>query len=976
MATRTGLAMGIAGVLTCLIPLASPTPAQAQQQAEEERTQQEVIVTGSRIRRDPVEATAPLQVTTAEDIQRTGEVSVGEYLQKLPIAGSAINRSNNASGNLGFPPDGGGIGAGATEVDLRNLGSRRALVLVDGKRWIRGSSASGVSGAVDLNTIPVNSIERIEILQDGASPIYGSDAIAGVVNIITRSDYEGFDATIHQGGFDEGDGYTQEYGLSWGAKGETSRAFFSLGYARQDGVFSGDRDISSQPVSGAPDPGIGGSSGTPEGRFIFLDPRGGVDADGNPNVLDLALIPGTATPSFDVNDLPGSTYRSFGLADRFNFQPFNYLVIPNKRINVFGKAEHDVSDNVTVRFTGSYTNRESRNQAAPNPLFLGSDAGAGFFLDNVFIPADHPFNPFGVDLDGTDNLILMTRRPLEAGPRIFDQEVDTWIMTGTLEGQQELGGRAVFWDVNFGWGRNNASQRGQNIFNARRLAFGLGDPDECLAVPGCVPIDLFGGQGGDGTGTLTPEMLSWATFTQSDQSEQELNDVSLNISGELFNMPAGAFGYALGYEYRKESGSFLPDAAVQAGETADVPAAPTAGQVKVNEIYLELRAPLLSDRPFAQRVEVSAAVRSSDYDRSGRDEVFKGGLYWRMTEDFSLRFNYAEGFRAPNIGELFNTGSRFDGAISDPCSNFTTKDPVTQANCAALGVPPSFVQINPQISVQTGGNPNLLPESSDTWTAGFAYNPTWAAEVGWIDGLTLDFNYYDIELEGAIQALDAEDQLVGCVATLDPVFCNGITRGGGGSIIAFANQLTNIGRVETDGFDFSATLTTKELGPGTFTFTWSNTYLAGYTEFTQGPDGEIATERAGTEQGSPTRAFPRYKSSLTTDWNVGAFTSSLVLRYLSKLTQACPGTLFDFGVQDLCSDPANGTDEMGSSVYADAALRWRPAAFDDRAVIGIGINNLFDEEPPACFSCDLNSYDGTLYPVPGRFWYVRGGFRF
>jgi iron complex outermembrane recepter protein len=976
MANRIGLSMGIAGAFAALLPLAIPTTARAQATADQEETTAEVIVTGSRIRRDPVEATAPLQVQTAEDIERTGEVSLGEYLQRLPISGSAINRSNNASGNLGFPPDGGGIGAGATEVDLRNLGARRALVLVDGKRWVRGSSASGVSGAVDLNTIPVNAIERIEILQDGASPIYGSDAIAGVVNVITRSDFEGFDATVHQGGFDEGDGYTQEYDLSWGAKGETSRAFFSIGYARQDGVSSGDRDISDSPLAGAPDPRMGGSSGTAEGRFTFLDPRGGVDADGNPNTLDLALIPGTATPSFDVDDLAGSTYRPFGLEDRFNFGPFNYLVIPNKRVNVFGKAEHDISDTVTARFTASYTNRESQNQAAPNPLFLGSDAGSGFFLDNIFIPADHPFNPFGVDLDGTDNLIFLGRRPLEAGPRIFDQEVDTWIVTGTVDGEQQIANRPIFWDVNFSWGRNNASQRGRNIFNARRLALGLGPVDECLAVPGCVPVNLFGGQGADGTGTLTPEMLAWSTFIQSDQSEQELNDVSFNISGDLFNLPAGALGFALGYEYRKESGSFLPDAAVQAGETADVPAAPTEGQVKVNEVYLELRAPIITEARLAERVELSAAVRSSDYDISGRDEVFKGGLYWRMTSDFSLRFNYAEGFRAPNIGELFNTGSRFDSMITDPCSNFPSKDPVTAANCAALGVPASFVQVNPQISVQTGGNPDLLPESSDTWTAGFAYNPTWASNVAWIEGMTLDFNYYDIELEGAIQALDASDQLAGCVATLDPIFCTGITRGGGGSIIAFANQLTNIGRVETDGLDFTMTLETKQQNWGSLELTWSNTYLGGYTEFTQGPDGEIATERAGTERGSPTRAFPRYKSSLATDWNLGAFTSSLVLRYISKVTEECPGTVFDFEVPQLCTDPANALNEMDDRIYTDAQVRWTPPAFNGQAVIGVGVNNLLDEDPPNCLSCDLNSYDGTLYPVPGRFWYVRGGVRF
>jgi iron complex outermembrane recepter protein len=941
---------------------------------------EEVIVTGSRIRQSPVERTAPVQTATAEDIDRSGEVAIADYLQRLPISGSAINRTNNSSGNLGFPPDGGGIGAGASEIDLRYLTSKRVLVLVDGKRWVRGSSASGVSGAVDLNTVPTSAIERIEVLQDGASPIYGSDAIAGVVNIITRSSYEGFGLETNQAAFEDGDGYTQDYSISFGASGERSRTFLTAAYTRQNAVFARDRELSENVVFGAA-PGVGGSSGTPQGRFIFFDPRGDVDGDGEPDVLDLTIDDGVSNdgvtlPAFDPNNPAGGDFHQFGTADRFNFQPFNYLTTPNRRVNLFGKAAYDMSDSVTLQFTASYTNRESRNQAAPNPLFLGSDAGSGFFLDNVFIPASQRYNPFGVDLDGTDNLILIGRRPLEAGPRIFEQTVDTWIVSGTLDGQFELGERDLFWDVSLNWGRNNASQRGRNIFNARRLALALGPEANCLAIPGCVPFNLFGGQGPNGEGSITPEMLAFTTFTQNDQSEQELNDIVANLSGDLFDLPAGPLGYALGYEYRKESGSFVPDATVQAGETADVPAAPTAGEVNVREVYLELRAPLLSDVPAVDRLELSAAVRSSDYDRIGREEVLKGGLYWRVSEDFSVRANYAEGFRAPNIGELFNTGSRFDSALNDPCSNYLAEDAATQAACAALGVPTTFQQINAQISVQTGGNPDLDPETSDTYTIGFAYSPGWLEDLDFIDQFTIDANYYNIELEDAIQALSAQDQLENCVATLEPLFCSGIVRAPGGSIIAFANQLTNIGRIETDGFDWTVNLVTAELGFGALRFQWASTYLAGYKEFTPGVSGLIATERAGTEVGSPTRGYVRYKSTLSTDWLLGDFITSLTLRYLSGLTEQCPGILYDFGVESLCSDPAGGFNDMDSRLYADLRLSWTPPIFEQRAELAIGVNNVLDEDPPACRSCDLNSFDGTLYPIPGRFVHARAAIRF
>lgn len=953
----------------CLIPATCIQPAWAADQPEE------VIVTGSRIRQSPEERAAPVQTATSADIDRSGEISVADYLQRLPISGSAIGRSNNASGNLGFPPDGGGIGAGASEIDLRYLSSKRVLVLVDGKRWVRGSSASGVSGAVDLNTIPTAAIERIEVLQDGASPIYGSDAIAGVVNVITKSDFQGFEFETNQAAYDEGDGYTQDYNLSWGSKSEKGRTFVSVGYARQDPVFSGDRELSRCVVLGATPCNFGGSGGVPQGQFVFVDPRfDGPDADTAPDVLDITLNNGASGANYNPANPSGGDYHDFTAADRFNFRPFNYLTTPNRRLNVFGKAAYDVADNVELTFTGSFTNRQSHNQAAPNPLFMGSDAGAGFYLDNVFIPADQRYNPFGIDLGpgagpgGSNNLITIARRPVEAGPRIFDQNVDSLMLSAALSGDLQLGERTHYWDVSVNFGRNNASQTGHNIFQARKLALALGPEDECLAVPGCVPFNVFGG-----VGTITPEMLAWATYTQNDVSEQELNDVALNFSGDLFDLPSGAFAYALGFEYRKEIGSFTPDSVAQAGETADVPASPTAGEIKVNEAFLELRAPLLADLPGIQRLELSAAVRSSDYDTFGRDEVLKGGIYWRVFNDLSVRANYAEGFRAPNIGELFNTGSRFDSSLDDPCDRFQTLNPGAAANCTALGVPTSFSQLNPQISVQTGGNEDLTPETSDTYTIGIGYSPSWAENASWIEELSFDVNYYNIKLENAIQALDAQVQLDSCVATLSPLFCGGISRAGGGAIVAFANQLTNIGRIETEGFDWTATLTTPEFGFGALRFTWANTYLAGYKEFTLGENGLVARELAGIELGSPTRGYVRYKSTLAADWQLRDFVTSLTLRYLSAIDGACTANA---RAQNLCSDPARNVDELDAKVYADLQVAWTPSLWDQQVQLAIGINNVLDEDPPPCRACDINNYDGTLYPVPGRFIHARAAIKF
>jgi iron complex outermembrane receptor protein len=792
-----------------------------------------------------------------------------------------------------------------------------------------------------------------------------------VVNVITKSDFEGFEFETNQAAYDEGDGYTQDYSLAWGAKSDRSRAFVSVGYARQDPVFSDERELSRCVIFGAQPCNFNGSSGTPQGRFIFLDPRGDVDGDGETDLVDITLNDGATGANYDPNNPASGDWHTFGTDDRFNFRPFNYLTTPNRRVNVFGKAAYDVADNVELTFTASFTNRRSHNQAAPNPLFMGFDAGAGFFLDNVFIPADQPFNPFGIDLDNT-NLVTIGRRPVEAGPRIFDQNVDSWMLSGGLSGDFQLGERTYYWDVSLNWGRNDASQTGHNIFNARKLALALGPEDECLAVPGCVPFNIFGG-----AGSITPEMLTWATFTQNDHSDQELNDVALNLSGELFDMPAGAFAYALGFEYRKETGSFTPDSVAQSGETADVPASPTAGEVKVKEAFLELRAPILADLPAIQRLELSAAVRSSDYDTFGRDEVFKGGIYWRVFNDLSFRANYAEGFRAPNIGELFNTGSRFDSSLDDPCDEYPASgNAALIANCQALGVPGTFNQLNPQISVQTGGNPDLQPETSDTYTIGLGYSPSWAENASWIEELTFDVNYYNIELEDAIQALDAQVQLDSCVQTLSPLFCDGIVRGPGGAVIAFANQLTNIGRIETDGFDWTITLSTPEFGFGGLRFTWANTYLAGYKEFTLGENGLEGRELAGIELGSPTRGYVRYKSTLATDWVVRDFVTSLTLRYLSAIDGACPAALINGGQGSLCSDPANGIDELDAKTYVDLQVSWTPPAFDQQLQLALGVNNILDEDPPPCRACDLNNYDGTLYPVPGRYIHARAAIKF
>lgn len=890
---------------------------------------QPMVVTGSRIRRDPLDQDQPVTFVDEQDIARTGLSSTADVLQRLPSSGGGLNSRFNNSGNFGNPPDGGGVGAGAAEVDLRYLGSKRVLVLVDGLRFVNGASASGVPGSTDLNSIPDSMIERIEVLQDGASAIYGSDAIAGVVNIITRSRQDGLRASAQHGIYNEGDGFTQNYQLSWGTglNDERTRILLGGNYVNQEPISSGDRALSRFPTPGATACDSSCSSGTPNGRFILL---------GQDLTLRAPVIGRRPTPA---------DFRPFaGAPDRFNFAPFNFIQTPVERYGGFVRLEHAFSDAVELTLRGIYNRRNSRNQAAPLPLFVGPDSGNGNLLDQITIDVTNPFNPFGVTLDAS-NLAFIGRRVLEGGPRRYNQEVDTWYGAATLDGSFQIGGRDWFWDVNAVYGRNEASQEMLGNINAANLQRALGPVAACTAP--CVPFNLFGG-----AGSITPEMYNWVAFVQRDASEQQLWDFSANLSGSLFELPGGPVGLAVGVQYRDLEGRFDPDPVVAAGLGSDIPALPTAGGYDVKEAYAELRLPLLRDTPFFHRLELSGAARFSDYSTFGTTTTFKAGVNWEPIEDLLFRGSWAEGFRAPSIGELFGTPSRFDQEIVDPCSAVGGQIPAAaRTNCIAAGVPAngSYVQTNPQLPVVTGGNRALEPETSESWVVGAVWRPSF------LPRLSLEANYFDIQVDGAIQSIDAEVLLARCAGTGDALSCAAISRTASGAISQIRGLLQNIASIETNGLDVTLNFRTGESGAGTFGLSWSNTFLFKYNVTVPATGGVTVIEREGTEQGSPDQAFPEYKSTAVLDWLFRPFGASLTGRYISGV------------------DEANG-NRMNSRFYTDLQLRWD---LEDRYgfSFALGANNLFDVDPPACFTCGLNNMDPTTYDVPGTFFYARATFR-
>lgn len=958
---RHRLAAAVHASLLLALPalsFAQDAPAPA---VPEARTLDTVEVTGSRIKRAEVEGQVPVQVLTREDIERTGFSSVAEVVQNLTASGAALNTKFNSSGNFGFPPDGGGVGAGAATVDLRHLGPKRVLVLVDGIRWVNESSASGVGSSVDLNTIPLSIIERIEVLEDGASSIYGSDAIAGVVNIITRRNVEGASVDLHYGDYDKQGGETYGADVSWGGSSDRAQWFLGASYYKQKQISSAEYGPASVPV-----PGTGlanGSSATPYGRFVFQDPNTGQVYSITPNV-------GATDPTYTSGqpDCPtGRTddFHCFATADRFNFAPFNLLLTPSERKSVFGQVRFDFTPTFGGYFRALYNQRESTNQAAPEPIFLGTDAGVynDFAERTLVISAQNPYNPFGFDLTtvGPDaNLFLLARRPVEGGPRRYSQEVKTWYASGGLNGTFDIADKPWSWDVNLMRSESRAEQANTGSYNVRRINQALGDPAACAAIAGCVPLNLFGGPG-----SITPEMLAFIQPIVRDRSENTLSLASANLTGDLFDGWAGPVSFAAGYEYRKYEGEYQPDPITVAGEYNGVPSGPTSGEYDVNEAYVEFYVPLMKDGFLGKSLDLSVAGRYSHYSTFGGTSTGKIGLRWQIADEFLLRGSYAEGFRAPSIGELYGTLARFDATLTDPCNNAASTTP----QCVADGVPAGYEQSNPQISVVTSGNRNLQPETSRSLMLGAVWSPSFASDVSWSDKLDLGVTFYRHTIDDAIQARDAQTILNRCIATRDPNACSFYARNPvTGQIIRFDDILDNLGTIKTDGWDFSANWLLPEQAYGQLGFDWKTTWVTRYELVNE--SGQAEPRRPGYEVNNS--AIPEWTSNLSANWDKGPWSATWTVRYIDDFDESCAGA----NGFEICDDSASDSNHLGATTYHDAQVAWKTDAWLKQFRVALGVNNLTGKNPPVCLSCTLNGYDASTYDLPGRFWYARVGFNF
>ena len=992
-AIKFAIAVGAGAAATSGVALAQETEKEA-------TTLDRIEVTGSRIKRTDIETSQPIFSLSRDDIQAQGLTSVGDVIQNITANGSTLNSTFNNGGN------------GETRVSLRNLGPNRTLVLVNGRRWVGGT---GLGGAVDLNTIPTAAVERIEVLKDGASAIYGSDAIAGVVNVILRQNYDGAEANAYIGQYDKGDGFRQAYDFTVGTSAERWSAMFGIGYVKEEPVMAGDRKISKEPV--ALTGSSFGSTTTPFGRFALC---GGTynPITGTCSVTQRRPDGTTGQFAYDANE-SGSNWRPWGEdQDVYNFAPDNYLLTPQERKSVFAAGTLDISDNLRFKTTITYNNRQSEQLLAAMPIVLGSGPGANAQSKTLTISPDSIYNPFG------QTVSRIQRRAIETGGRLFEQDVDTFATNLGLEGSFNIGEKTFDWEAGYFYGENKQNNVTEGLFNVLALKNALGpsmiDTDAtrptfgkpiCVGtagqaatiISGCVPMNLLGG-----VGTLTPEMLDNTTFIAHDQLGYKQKSYYANVGGELFDLPGGPLAFSFGLEHRSENGFSQPDALIASGNTTGNAAAPTRGGFSLDEAYLELAIPVLADMPGAKLLDFSVATRYSDYDNVGDTLNSKFGFRWKPFDELMVRGNWSEGFRAPSIAELFTGVADSFPTIADPCAlaGFPNLSPDAQARCIAQGVPNNgYDQGNPQIRIDVAGNPALKPEKSETTTFGFVYSPTWA------EGLDLTLDWWKIDIDDAIQVATGQFIVDECIKGNVQFYCDMYTRVPGGALDLLSTP-NNVGGFKTEGYDLTVAYRLPEFSFGKFSFTWDTTYLSKSEVDLDGDGifGEHINKVPGVGQPVSTWEIDesanapglyvqnsnawRWRSNLTTRWEQGDWGATWNVRFYSGQEEDCQ-TMVDYGYSFLCSDPdryiavpedTNGNgrwdgttggdslvptqaarNHVGAVTYHDASVYWNAPW---NAKVTIGVNNLFDKDPPRSVDAFANSFD-PQYEVPGRFMYFR-----
>lgn len=936
-----------AALAACLAPAAFAAPQQPGTRVQ----LGEVQVKGQsllQIAPTSVKPVGPVQIVSLKQIKDSGLTSVGDFLARLTIFGSGTNTSAN------FGAD------GRTCINLRNLGCNRVLVLVNGRRW-----PSLISGEVDMNTIPLAIVDHIEILKSGGSAEYGSGAIAGVVNIVTKADFHGTEASAYFGEYQDGgerDGQTQMYEFTHGFSTDKGSSVFNASFVDQRPIGQGDRAITAFPNVGT---GVTrGSSTIPQGRYIFINPN-------THQKQDLTIIPGT----------PGTSpadYRPFDpTKDFYNYAPANYLLTPSKRVGLYAQGTYHFNDNISGHYTALYNDRRSSQQGGPAEPKGGTQG-----VIQYDIPANQPYNPFGFALNATGpnpNLLLLAYQPIETGLRHWHEDSQTFYLDAGLDGDFRIGGHPFHWSVNGLVDRNTMTTTDGPEVNLNRWKRALGSPSNCgpgTPHPSCVPLNLFGGQYNGGG--ITPAMWKYVSYTASTYLQTDERNYTADISTPLVQLPAGPLQATLGYDYLYNSGLSTPDALAAIGDSTlgVTPGAasnsPISGGYHVNAGSLAFHVPLLANVPGAKFLSLDAATRHSNYDTFGSINSNLAALHWTVDDQLAFRASWSQDFNVPNIAQLFSAVVSGSAPVNDPCSNYQSKGGTLAANCSAAGVPTSYTQVTQTVPSVSGRNPNLQPETSTSRTVGATWQPV--ASVP----LKLNADYFKIEVGNAIGSLNPQNVLNGCYVSARSNLCSLISRNASGAINELQTGNVNLGTLLTEGADFGARYTLLTRSAGTFYFDWRTTWVKLFNRTQPNladPAHPFVTQLINTETGRPKAGYPRFKSFLTADWAYGGWQLQWQLQYIGNMLEKCSdrynGTPLSFTNLGLCSYPdyqnnALSTNKIGAATFHNVQAKYHFA--DNRTTLTVGVNNVFNKQPPISHS--TGSYDSTVYPIPGRFPYI------
>ncbi|VXC87130.1 TonB-dependent receptor domain-containing protein [Sphingomonas sp. AX6] len=926
-----------------------------------------IVVTGSRIRRADITSTSPLAVVASEEFELSGTVNVENVINTLPqVIPGSTSFSNNPGG-------------GVSTLNLRGLGDQRTLVLVNDRRYMFYSTDQ----VVDLNTIPSFLLSGVEVVTGGGSAVYGSDALAGVVNFRLRDDLEGLQVGAQYNITERGDGRRFNVNMAMGTQFADNRGHITVygEYYNRGSVFAGQRDFSRFALGdGANGLVPQGSAGVPQGRFV---------ASSTINVAGVTRPIGQGTNYAGAGAFfgnPGTSTPYNAATDSYNFAPVNYLMVPQERWMLGGYGEYEVSDNVTAYTEVSFINNRVQNELAATPITQNVDFQLGA-IQGLVSAADFAqlqtiagrqqaaiaaaaaagvANPFGAFTAGTGQFgalqpgsvrLQVNTRTTAINARNVEDDRNAYRVLGGLRGN-------ITGDINYdayymySRTRNSSIQLG----NVSRSAFTR------LAANGT--CNVFG------ENQLSDNCINQISILAQNGNVSELEVAQASVNGPLFTLPTSdvPVQFAAGVEWRRMGSRFIPDTALSSGDVVGFNAGqPTEGSYTAREVFGELNVPLVRDN-FIHSLELDGSFRYSDYslDAVGGVWAYAGGVRFAPIQDITFRGQYQRAIRAPNVGELFGGQSVGFPPATDPCATPAAAAGGTLRDlCLATGVPASnvgqaFLQPNAQIQGSFGGNPNLTEETADTWTAGVILQPRF------IPGLTVQVDYYNIQIDDAIAvAGGGVDNILNlCYNTIqdaNSALCGLISRDTQGIISGppFVVQATNanLASLEVEGIDFTVDYS-RQLGFGlmgedsrvSFNFLGTYTMKNNFTPLVDLPDDVVECAGLyGLTCGNPT---PEWKWTSRLSWLDGPLTTSIRWRHVGAVE--ADGNYF--------------ISELDSYDLFDLTFGFNVT---DNFSMNVGVNNIFDKQPfiIGAGAEQSNTYPGT-YDVLGRDFFVSAQLRF